>query len=129
MSQKILLKTALIGFVFSALVAIPVFLTGEPAEEVVENIPGITHEIIHEHEEAAEFSIWMIEILGLISLVSLFAADKYARILRMMIYIFGIISVVTLVYTAMEGGKIRHEELRSNSASLPAHHNSESDED
>jgi len=119
MSENVLVRTALIGFVFSALISIPVFLTGEPAEELVEDLPGITHEIIHSHEEAAEFSIWMIEILGLISLLSFFTADRFKRFLNLLILLFGFISVVSLVYTGMEGGKIRHSEIRSDAPYTP----------
>ena len=127
-SERILFKSALIGFVFSALVAIPVFLTGEGAEETVEDMPGITHEIIDEHEESAEFAIWMVEILGLISLVTLFAADKYRRPLTSLVIIFAIISTGTLVYYGMEGGKIRHSELRDSSAAPVKVTDDESDE-
>jgi len=119
MSENVLVRTALIGFVFSALISIPVFLTGEPAEELVEDLPGITHEIIHSHEEAAEFSIWMIEILGVISLISFFISDKFKRFIYLLILLFGFISVASLVYTGMEGGKIRHSEIRSDAPDKP----------
>ena len=40
-----------------ALVAIPVFLTGEPAEESVEKISEVSENMISLHEEAAEIGI------------------------------------------------------------------------
>lgn len=110
--ERVLVRTAMIGFVISALVAIPVFLTGEPAEEAIEDLPGITQELIESHEESAEFSIWMIEILGLISLVSLFAPAKFQNSLRILLVVFAIIASGTLINTGLEGGKIRHSELR-----------------
>ena len=121
MSDRVLVRTAMIGFIFSALITIPVFLTGESAEDAVEDLPGVTHAIVHSHEEAAEFSIWMIEILGLISLVSLFAAEKFRRILTTLLVIFAIVATTTLIYTGMEGGKIRHSEIRGDgTAAEPA---------
>ena len=121
MSERVLVRTAMIGFIFSALISIPVFLTGESAEDAVEDLPGVTHAIVHSHEEAAEFSIWMIEILGLISLVSLFAAEKFRRILTTLLVIFAIVATTTLIYTGMEGGKIRHSEIRGDgTAAEPA---------
>jgi len=119
MSENILVRTALIGFVFSALIAIPVFLTGEPAEEAVEELPGVTHEIIHSHEEAAEFSIWMIELLGLISLLWFFVSERLRNLLNLFILLFGFISVISLAYTGLEGGKIRHSEIRDNTIASP----------
>lgn len=126
-SERVLVRTALFGFIFSALISIPVFLTGEPAEETIEDMPGISHEIIHSHEEAAEFSIWMIEILGLISLVALFAAEKFQRALTTLIIIFAIVATSTLIYTGMEGGKIRHSEIRGD-ASVPVSVSPDDDE-
>lgn len=118
-SQRILIRTALIGFVFSALIAIPVFLTGEPAEEAVEDFPGITRELIHSHEDAADFSIWIVEILGLLSLVTLFAAERYQRTLMTILMIFAFLSAVSLTYTGLQGGQIRHSEIRDNSSNDP----------
>ncbi len=128
-SERVLVRTALFGFIFSALISIPVFLTGEPAEEIVEDMPGITHEIIHSHEEAAEFSIWMIEILGLISLVALFAAEKFQRVLTTLIVIFAIVATSTLIYTGMEGGKIRHSEIRGDAPVSVVIPHADNDED
>jgi len=111
-SERILLRTAMVGFVFSALVTIPVFLTGEPAEEAVEELPGISHALIESHEEAAEFSIWVVQLLGLVSLFGLFAPSTYDRTVKYLISGFGIVSVVSMIYTGLEGGKIRHTEIQ-----------------
>ncbi len=55
-------------FVLIALLAIPTYLTGEGAEEVVEHLPGVEHELIEEHEESALVSLVAIEVLGQLSL-------------------------------------------------------------
>src|SRR5688572_25723791 len=57
--------------VIMSLIAIPVFLTGEPAEETVENIPGVLETIVEDHEEAAEIAFWVMLAAGAFSLVSL----------------------------------------------------------
>ncbi|MBK8608515.1 MAG: hypothetical protein IPL84_00780 [Chitinophagaceae bacterium] len=59
-----------------ALIAIPVFLTGEPAEESVEHINGVSEKMISLHEEAAEIAIWLMGITGIISLAALFLGWK-----------------------------------------------------
>ena len=48
-----LTRAGLALLVATALVAVPVYLTGEPAEEVVEGIAGISHRAVHDHEDAA----------------------------------------------------------------------------
>lgn len=113
-NSDILKKTAMIGFVIAALTAIPVFLTGEPAEESVEHLPGIIKETIHDHEEAAEISIWLIVLLGLASLVTFFIAQKNNSIKKGFVTFLLLASLVaagSISYTGYLGGKIRHTEL------------------
>jgi hypothetical protein len=48
------LKRVSLGvFVLTALLALPVYFTGEPAEEVVEHVPGVAESLIGRHENAA----------------------------------------------------------------------------
>src|SRR5574343_58663 len=51
-------------------------MTGDKAEHFVEDLPGSTHKIIHEHEEAAEAFMIPMYILGLVSIVGLYAQSK-----------------------------------------------------
>lgn len=44
------------SFVIAAVLGGGVFLTGEPAEEVVEDLPNISDAAVREHEEAAEIA-------------------------------------------------------------------------
>ena len=100
-----------------ALIAIPVFLTGEPAEENVENIPGISESVMETHEEAAELAFWVMEITGAISLISLIASkiNKNAgQILIMVTLMASFISFGLMARTGYLGGKIRHSELNGN---------------
>ena len=64
-------KASLFILAIMAIIAIPVFLTGEPAEEAVEKLPGVLESIIKEHEEAAEKAFWVMMALGLIALIAL----------------------------------------------------------
>jgi len=59
-------------FVIAALLAVPVYLTGEPAEEGVESLPGVSKAIIEQHEEAAEVAFTAIIVLGVMALIGLF---------------------------------------------------------
>ena len=114
-------KAALFTIIVMSLIAIPVFLTGEPAEESVENLPGITHAIIEEHEEAAEFAIWMMAILGIISAISMVNLISKNRINKSLILIAlfaGLLTFAAMARTGYLGGKIRHTEIRGNSTSV-----------
>lgn len=112
--SEILKRTAYSGLVIAALVAIPVFLTGEDAEESVEHLSGVQKSTIHEHEEAAEFSIWMMELAGAISLLVLtlsIRSAKQNRILILLLILISVIAAASISYTGYLGGKIRHTEL------------------
>ncbi len=49
-------KTSLGVLVLVALAAVPVYLTGEPAGDAVESLPGVSKPIMEQHEEAAGFA-------------------------------------------------------------------------
>ena len=109
-------KAALWTWVAMALCAIPVFLTGEPAEEMVEGLPGVSEALIGEHEEAAELAIWVMEALGLLSLLALFLRFKEASTGKLILGITFALSIVTfglMARTGYLGGQIRHTEIRS----------------
>ena len=115
-----LINVALIFVILVALWAIPVYLTGEPAEEVVENLPGISEQLIEEHEEQAELAFIFIEVTGGLALISLFArwySDKLGQKLTVLTLLFLIVSGGLMAWTANLGGKINHPEIRSGASS------------
>ena len=103
-------------FVLIALITIAVFFTGEAAEEVVKNLPGVTETYIGRHEEMAEPALVLIEALGVMALVGLFLLRRSGSIPR---WVVGIVLVLSLVsatissLTANLGGQIRHTEIRN----------------
>lgn len=116
-------RTALVGFIISALITIPVFLSGEGAEEAVEHLPGVTEALIERHEEAADLSFWIIEALGIGALAILGFSLKKREMQRSLLFVLllvGIGSSVSVGYTANLGGEIRHTEIRSTSANNSA---------
>lgn len=104
--------------VLAALVTIPVYLSGEPAEEIVEGLPGVSEHYVEEHEEAGKWALIALEATGLLALVSLFATRKAAgsRTLPIATLLLGIFAMTVVVRTAMLGGEIRHTEIRGGAA-------------
>lgn len=100
--------------VFSALTAIPVFLSGEPAEEMVEHRAGVSKGNIHEHEEAAELSFIFTEILGALVL-AVWVFDRFKGPAPSPVWfgliLLGLVSFGLFVRAAHLGGLIRHEEI------------------
>lgn len=109
-------RTGLGILAFAALCALPAYFTGEPAEDVVENRPGVTKALIHEHEESAEFAIVVCAIVGMIASFGLLGTLRQKQRWET----FGVygslatsaLAILILVRTAHLGGMIRHDELR-----------------
>jgi uncharacterized membrane protein len=117
-------KAALLTWVAMAVCAIPVFLTGEPAEEMVEGLPGVSEALIEAHEEAAELAIWVMEALGLLSLLAFFIKFKTESTNKTVMGIAFALSLLTfglMARTGYLGGQIRHTEIRTGAAAnVPA---------
>lgn len=114
--KKVQVKQTALGInVFSAITAIAVFLTGEGAEEVVEDMSGISETLIHIHEEYAETFLILAIILGVLSILTFWLSIKNHKLtnygfLLTLILSIGLIVVGKLAGTS--GGEIRHPEIR-----------------
>lgn len=110
------IRTALFILIVSAIVAIPTYLTGEEAEETVENMPGISHDLIHEHEEKAELYIWLIVGVDVLAAVSFFADVKQMamrKTLFIVTIVLGLVSIFVARQVGTSGGEINHPEIRA----------------
>jgi uncharacterized membrane protein len=107
--------------VLLAAVTVIVYLTGEPAEEMVENLPGISEPLVERHEEVALIATIGMVVLGLVALVGLirFRGPRivpawYGRgVLLLALLVGGV-----MTWTANLGGQIRHSEIRGETATL-----------
>lgn len=109
-------KVTLALLVFIALVTIPVYLTGEPAEEMIENIPGTSEAIIERHEDAALFSMIAVEVAGITALAGLLIFLRKKRLGNLLAIVTLALSMIgggLMTWTANLGGQIRHTEIRS----------------
>jgi uncharacterized membrane protein len=99
----------------AAVGAVPTYLAGEPAEEIIENQPGVDGALIEEHEEAALITLIGIEILGVASLAALYLSRQAAMPPRWLVIgclLLSLLAAAMLARTAHLGGQIHHPELR-----------------
>lgn len=125
-------RTAFLIFIIGSLTSIAAMTSGEGAEEVVENLSGVTKNYIECHEESAELFSIMTYILGAISLFGLWAGIKqktFSAIINIAILIFAIVTIYFGRDTATTGGEIRHTEIRSNYISPEVQKQSGSEKD
>jgi hypothetical protein len=110
-------KTSLGVFFITALLTIPVYLTGDGAAQIVSNLPGVSTAIIQHHDQAATITMVAIEILGAVSLLSLGLSWRSRRELiswmTLGVLILAMISSGLGAWTGFIGGQIRHTEVRA----------------
>ena len=110
-------STAYVLFVIAAIFAAFSMGTGEGAEELVEDMPSVGKQIIHEHEEMAEKLAIVLYALGVISLAGLFLNYKKNAKAQLVSYVALIIAIAGVFFaqqTGTTGGEIRHTEIRAN---------------
>ena len=115
------LKKAALGIlVIAALFAVPVYLSGEPAEEIIEGIPGVSHATIERHEDAAAVAFTTLLVVGAVALGALIWRRKQALPgwLLFLTFAGSIVSAGMMAWTANLGGKVRHTEISPNSIQL-----------
>ena len=114
--QAILVNTAYVMFIVCMIMAKATMMTGEGAEEIVEEL-GISHDLIHEHEELAETFMKILYGLGILSILGLIANLKKhskAAIISYVVLVLAIGSAVLSKSVGTSGGEIRHTEIRAN---------------
>lgn len=108
-------KAALWAFVLAAAIAIPVYLTGEPAEGAVEHLPGVTEAAIEQHEESATIALVLILTLGGIAGAGLVVlrTKTLPQWFALTLFTLSLVTSGILAWTANLGGQIRHTEIRA----------------
>jgi uncharacterized membrane protein len=100
-----------------ALLAVLVYFTGEPAEELVEGLPGYSKELVEHHEEAALIATIGMAVVGLAGAVALVrgrrevtaGSSTYSRVVLLLAVVVGGL----MMWTANLGGQIGHPEIRA----------------
>lgn len=112
--------------VLLALAGIVVYLTGEGAEEVAEDLPGVTESLIEEHEEAALVATILLGLVGAVAAGALFRFRRAGREITrgFVIVLLGLmlIPTIAMAWVSNLGGEIRHSEIRADggTSSAPA---------
>ena len=115
-------QTGLGVLVFSALCALPAYLTGEGAEEIAEQLPGVNAVVMEGHEDLGNIFFILSTSLGLLALIT-FITDRLQIKTASALYVFVVIAGIGLSVLAKQvgtsGGEVRHTEIRSHAANQP----------
>jgi len=110
-----LTKVSLWALAGLGVISLIVFLTGEPAEESIEHLPGFSEAITEKHEEAALVATIAVGMLGAFALSVLVWIRKHSVSRKVIgtMFTLALIGSGIMGYAAMLGGQVRHTEIRS----------------
>lgn len=129
--SEVVKRTSYFIFFLAAISTMVAFSSGEGAEEMVDGLPGVTENLIHEHEELAESFAMLNYMLGLISLFAIWVSWKQKQVAKWLSY-FVLLFAFVVIFKGKEvgtsGGEIRHTEIRSGAKKTMNGHNKEESE-
>jgi hypothetical protein len=114
--QRDVQRAALAGFVLLALLTVPAYMTGEPAEEAIEHVPGVATALISRHETLATIAVVLTAALGVLASLGLFVSRRGRPVPRAVLaggVLVAALTIGALIPTGYVGGQIRHEEIRA----------------
>ena len=95
-----------------ALAAGAVYLTGEPAEHLVDRAPWFRESLAEAHEEIAEIAALVSGATGVLALAALLVRRGGSVWLPRAVWTALAATTLLLGWTAWSGGRIRHDEVR-----------------
>ena len=115
--------------VLTALAAVPAYLSGEGAEEVVEGMPGSHEALIEAHEEAATLALVGCGIVGAVALAGWYLNRGRPLPGRLVVLCLALSLVVAglMARTADLGGEIGHPEIRDGFVASGGEHGEDDD--
>ena len=119
--NEVVKRTSFFVFVLGALASVVAMATGEGAEEAVEHLPGVTENLMHTHEEAAELFAGLSYVLGAISLAGIYTSWKNLSFSKIISLVVAGLAIITLFFAQQAGntgGQIRHSEIRAGKATF-----------
>jgi len=124
-SSEVIKRTGLGIFIIGALFTFPSMFTGDAAEDIAENLSGVSHDVIHHHEEWAEKMAWISYLLGILSAFTIWSSWKNKSCSRYGftgVLVLSLIGIFLGIKTGNSGGEIRHPEITSQISPAPNNH-------
>ena len=115
-------RTALVILVIVGIAAGAAKFSGEPAEDGVRGMPGVTRAAVHEHEEITENAFLAAAALGLLSAAAMVRWRRAPIPQGPVLTSLAGTAVVSalMAYTGLLGGQIRHTEVRPGATAADA---------
>ena len=95
--KRELIMSGMVIAIISGIAIIPMNVSGEGAEEIVEHKIGVTDDLIHEHEEMAEKAIVIFEITAAFALLWFLLKEKkkdWIKKIEITTFVFSVVSAL-----------------------------------
>lgn len=95
-------------------------LSGDPAGEAVNGLPGVTESMVEHHESIAYSSLWAMIPMSLIAALagySIIKKEKAGTTLAWVTLFLALIVSMLMAWVGLTGGEIRHTEIRKDASS------------
>ncbi|MES2555134.1 MAG: hypothetical protein V4604_03235 [Bacteroidota bacterium] len=105
---------AYVVFFLSAFSGLIAYLSGKGAEETVEDIPGIANDMLVKHEDAANYALIVMIVLGVLAILATFMTVRKRETTNTFAWITLVVSLAgfsIVARTGYLGGQIRHTEV------------------
>lgn len=102
--------------IIAALGAVIAYLTGEGAEETVEDLQGVSENVIEQHADFALFALVALIAVAITSLIGIYGTltkNTFAKPMATITLCLALISFALVARTGYLGGQIRHTEIAS----------------
>ena len=99
-----------------ALMALPTYMTGNAAQQILNTKSDVTKALIEEHQNAAMWTLGLMTITGVFAWFGLWQFRRFSRPGSMnnaAVVIFSLMTAVAILRTANMGGDINHAEIRA----------------
>jgi uncharacterized membrane protein len=110
-----LTQAGFVAFFLNALLAIPAYVSGNAAEYILRDQPGMSAEVLAAHQNAAAFGLIFMEMTGL---VAWFALWRFHRWVIPALLALSVATFVLMARAANLGGGIRHPEILAGEPAL-----------
>jgi hypothetical protein len=107
-------RVSFVIFFLIALLAIPTYMSGNAAQEVLKDTPEVSQNLIRQHEDAALLAFVLMQITGFVAWLGLWQFRLISRLASWSIASVVLLSIVTfglMARAANIGGEIRHPEI------------------
>lgn len=116
-------RASLAIFVGIALIAMPTYMSGNAAEEIIRNNEGISGNLIEAHQSIALLAFIVLEFLGVVAWYGLWQHRREGRMAKWVLPAALLLAGVTMLImggAASIGGEIGHAEIRVGEGSIAA---------